>query len=248
MVVLYVKLGGSLITPKREGRREVREEIIREISKDLNEVTREFKILLAHGAGPYGHEPVLRHRLNLGLSGENLLGASETMVSVSELNLTVAKVMLEEGVPVVPFPPRTIFVRDRGVMKCQLLQIRELMDSGFVPLTHGDLIPDSEMGVYVLSADEIPIHLSTLGLEGVIYLVDTPGVLDEEGRVIPEVGRDLMESLSIAGSDATGSIRGKLERAFRLAEMGIDVRIAGYRKRGDLISVLLGKTGTRVIP
>lgn len=242
-----MKLGGSLITPKREGRRELRERIIREISKDLKEVAREFKLFLAHGAGPYGHEPVLRYRLNLGLSRENLLGASETMVSVSELNLTVAKVMLEEGVPVVPFPPRTIFMRDHGVIKCQLLQVKELMDSGLVPLTHGDLIPDSEMGVYVLSADEIPICLSPLGLKRAVYLMDVPGVLDEKGSALPEVRRGQLRSLSIASSDATGSIGGKLEHAFKLAEMGIDVRIAGYRKRGDLISVLTGKTGTRVL-
>ncbi|MCS7103840.1 MAG: hypothetical protein NZ992_08200, partial [Candidatus Korarchaeum sp.] len=188
--MLYVKMGGSLITPKREGRRGVREDIIREISKDLNEIIGKFKVFLSHGAGPYGHEPVLRYGLNLGMSEVNLSGASETMVSVSELNLTVARIMLEEGIPIAPFPARAIFMRNCGAIRCQVLQIKELMNSGFVPLTHGDLIPDNEIGVYVLSADEIPLYLSGFGLRRVIYLIDLPGVLDKEGKVIPEIRRD----------------------------------------------------------
>ncbi|MEM3446990.1 MAG: isopentenyl phosphate kinase [Candidatus Korarchaeum sp.] len=247
--MLYVKIGGSLITPKKEGRREVREEIIREISRDLNDVIGDFKIFLAHGAGPYGHDPVLKYRLHFGMSEANRRGASETMVSVSELNLAVARIMSEEGIYVAPFPARAVFMRERGMVKCQIPQIKEIMNSGFVPLTHGDLIPDTERGIYVLSADEIPLYLTGLGLRRAIYLIDLPGVLDEEGRVIPTVRREDLGSVTgIASSDATGSIRGKLERAFELAEMGIDVRIAGYRGRGDLINALTGKTGTRVLP
>lgn len=240
-------MGGSLITPKKEGRREVREEIIRKISRDLNDIIGEFKVFLAHGAGPYGHDPVLKYRLHSGMSEANRIGASETMVSVSELNLTVAKIMLEEGVYVAPFPARAVFMRDHGMIKCQISQIKGLMDLGFLPLTHGDLIPDSERGVYVLSADEIPLYLSGLGLRKVIYLIDLPGVLDEKGKVLPTIKREDLDFIDIAGSDATGSIRGKLERAFKLAEMGVDVRIAGYRGRGDLINVLTGKAGTRVL-
>ena len=247
MSVLYLKLGGSLITPKREGRREIRSEVIREISRDLNEIIGDSKVFLAHGAGPYGHEPVLRHRLHLGVSEANRRGASETMVSVSELNIMVARIMLEEGIPIAPLPARAIFMRERGVVRCNVPQLRGLLDSGLIPLTHGDLIPDDGRGVYVLSADEIPIYLSSLGLRKVIYLIDLPGVLDEGGDVIPVIRRDHLSKVDTASGDATGSLRGKLERALRLAEMGVDVRIAGYKSRGDLINVLMGKTGTKVL-
>lgn len=242
-----MKLGGSLVTPKREGRREIREGIVRDLAKDLAEVAGRFKIFLSHGAGPYGHGPVLRHGLKYGMSESNRLGASETMVSVSELNLAISKIMLEEGIPVAPFPARAVFIRDRGIVRCQVDQLRGLIDSGLVPLTHGDLIPDSERGVYVLSADEIPLHLLELGLRRVIYLMNLPGVLDGRGRVVPTVRREFLSGLSGMEEDATGSIRGKLEMAFRLAEMGVDVRIAGYRKKGDLLRALNGEIGTRVL-
>lgn len=245
--MIYIKLGGSLITPKREGRRELREEVIRSFSRDLKELIADFRFFLAHGAGPYGHEPVLRYGLNSGINEENRIGASETMVGVSELNVLVARVMTEEGIPVVPFPARSIFHRNGRVL-CNLAQVRRFLDSGFVPLTHGDLILDGERGVYVLSADEIPMHLLDLGLEQAIFLIDEPGVLDDEGNVIPVIGKTHLEGIRSAFLDATGSIRGKLETAIKLAGLGVEVRIAGYKGRGDLIKAINGELGTKVIP
>jgi isopentenyl phosphate kinase len=53
--------------------------------------------------------------------------------------------------------------------------------------------------------------------------------------------------MSFPSLDATGSIRGKLESAIKLAERGVEVRISGYRDPGDLIRAINGEIGTRVI-
>lgn len=246
--MIYVKLGGSLITPKKERRRGVREEVIRNFSRDLMGLVGEFEFFLAHGAGPYGHDPVLKYGLKSGLNVSNRIGASETMTSVSELNLTVARIMVEERIPIAPFPARSMFRRYEGRISCDLNQVRGLLKAGLVPLTHGDLIPDSERGVYVLSADEIPLYLLDLGLKQAIFLIDEPGVLDREGNLIPVFGREGLSKIRPTYMDATGSIRGKLEAAVKLAEMGVEVRIAGYRERGDFIRALRGEWGTRVVP
>ncbi|WP_185836301.1 isopentenyl phosphate kinase [Candidatus Korarchaeum cryptofilum] len=244
--MLYVKLGGSLITLKKEGRKEIRSDVLRRISIDIKSMMNDFKIFLAHGAGHYGHEPVLRSGLHLGMGDWNRIGASETMVGVSELNFRVAKIMMEEGIPVAPLPPRSMMRRNNGRILCETSSLKELIKAGFIPLMHGDLIPDDERGVYVLSADEIPLHLD-LGFEKVIYLMDEPGVLDEAGRVIPVINRSALEGMSLPSLDATGSIRGKIESAVRLAERGVEVRISGYRDPGDLIRAINGEIGTRVI-
>ncbi len=243
--MLYIKLGGSLITLKKEGRREIRLDVLRRISIEIKSIMNDFKIFLAHGAGQYGHEPVLRSGLHLGMGDWNRMGASETMIGVSELNLRVAKVMMEEGIPVAPFPPRSMMRRDHGRILCETSSLKELIKAEFIPLTHGDLIPDDERGVYILSADEIPLHLD-LGFEKVIYLMDEPGVLDEAGNVIPVIDRSTLEGMSLPSLDATGSIRGKIESAIRLAERGIEVRISGYKNPGDLIRAINGEIGTRV--
>ncbi len=244
--MLYVKLGGSLITPKREGIFEVREKVVREVSRDLAEISRERSLFLAHGAGPFGHIPVKRYGLHEGLSPGSELGVSETSLSVMELNLRIGSLMLEEGLPVIPFHPRSVFRRVRGGVVCDLSAVRAWMDLNMIPLTHGDLIYDEEKGVSVLSADEIPIYLVPLGLEEAVYLSDVPGVLDERGEVISEITEADIPDLGTSAYDVTGAMRGKLEAAFRLAKSGVRVRIAGFFQRGDLIRALRGESGTLV--
>ncbi len=244
--VLYVKLGGSLITPKMEGAFEVREEVVREVSKDLKEISRKMDLFLAHGAGPFGHIPVKQHRLHGGYGLGKELGVSETSIRVMELSLRIASVMWEEGLPVLPFHPRSTFRRISGEIVCDLSAVMALMDLNLIPLTHGDLIYDDEMGVYVLSADEIPIYLVPMGLREAVFLTDVPGVLNEDGEVIPEITEAKIPDLGGSTFDVTGAMKGKLEAAFQLAKLGVKVRIAGFTKRGDLIRALSGESGTLV--
>ncbi len=244
--MLYVKLGGSLITYKKEGMFSIKENILRNISRELRSFLRD-RIFLTHGAGSFGHVPVIKHNLQNGLRKGSKLGASEVMVRVSELNSIVSKIMLEESIPVVPFSARSVFMRRRGKISCNLPFIEYLIDHDFVPLTHGDFIPDEELGTYILSADEIPIYLAPLGLKKVIFLTDVPGVLDEEGNLIKELRRNFLPKLREDDFDVTGAMRGKLSHAFKLASMGIEVIIAGYLNNGDLRRAFEGGWGTRVI-
>ncbi len=244
--VLYVKLGGSLITPKKEGAFEVRERIVREVADDLLRISRERSLFLAHGAGPFGHAPVKMYKLHEGFKPGRELGVSETSIRVMELSLRIASLMREEGLPVLPFHPRSTFRRIGGGTICDLSAVRAWMDLNLVPLTHGDLIYDDERGVSVLSADEIPIYLVPLGLEEAVFLADVPGVLNEDGEVISEITEANIPDLGRSAYDVTGAMRGKLEAAFQLARLGVKVRIAGFSERGDLIRVLKGESGTLV--
>jgi len=244
--VLYIKLGGSLITPKKEGIFSIKESVVRSISSDLRDLLRDHRLFLAHGAGPFGHIPVKKHGLSEGMKAGSEMGVSETLVRMSELNLLVSKIMLEESIPVIPFPPRAVFRRSSGAMMYNLSVIERFMRLGLIPLTHGDLIPDDEKGVYVLSADEIPIYITLIGLEKVIFLTDVPGVLDAEGNLIREIGEGDVPDLGSEGSDVTGAMAGKLSAAFKLANMGVEVRIAGYLSEGDLKRAAQGEWGTKV--
>ncbi len=244
--MLYVKLGGSLITYKKEGMLSVKEDVVRSISRELSLSLRD-KIFLAHGAGSFGHIPVMKYNLQDGLRKGSELGASEVMVRVSELNSIIAKILLEEHVPVAPFPARSIFMRRGGKISCNTAFIKHLIDYDLIPLTHGDLIPDEESGTYVLSADEMPLYLVPLGLKKVIFLTDVPGVLDDEGNLIKELKRGHLPELKKEGFDVTGAMEGKLSHAFKLTSMGVEVIIAGYINDGDLKKAIEGEWGTKII-
>jgi len=247
--VFYLKLGGSLVTEKRSGEQRVRDQVVRDISRDVRDFLHGNDIVLAHGAGSFGHIPVAKYGLDRGLSKGHEIKASEVFVSVSRLNCHISLIMQEEGVPVVPVPARSIFYRERdGHVIAHLETISELLRRGFIPLTHGDLIADRLSGVHVLSADEIPLYLLPLGLKEVIFLTDVPGVLGPDGRVLDVVSEDdVVKIESRAAKDVTGSMLGKLSRAFQLAHKGVKVIIAGYYNRGDLKRILDGEVGTKIV-
>jgi len=243
--VLYLKLGGSLITPKKEGSFEVRERVVRELAIELGSILLERRVFLAHGAGPFGHVPVKKYGLHEGFAPGKESGISETLIRVMELNTEVASLMLEEGVPVLPFHPRSIFRRINGKVFSDLSLIKAWMEIGLIPLAHGDLIRD-EHGIYVLSADEIPLYLRPLGVDEVIFLTDVPGVMDEHGNLLPSIREGDIPDLGSVTFDVTGSMRGKLDAAFKLAKAGVKVRIAGFNSRGDLIKAITGESGTKI--
>lgn len=244
--MLYLKLGGSLITPKKEGSLEVRESVVRELAVDLRSILSERRVFLAHGAGPFGHMPVKKYGLQEGAASGKEQAISETLIRVMELNMKVASLLLEEGIPVFPFHPRSVFRRVGGKMVFDLSVVTAWMEIGLIPLAHGDLISDDERGIYVLSADELPLYLRSLGVDEAIFLTDVPGVMDEHGDVLPSIrGKDIPD-LGGASSDVTGSMRGKLDAALKLAKAGVKVRIAGFNRKGDLIKAFMGKLGTEI--
>lgn len=246
--MFYLKLGGSLITEKKSGKQRVKEHIVSNISRDIQDFLYGDNIVLAHGAGSFGHVPVVKYGLDRGLSKGHEIEASEVFVSVSKLNCHISLLMQREGVPVVPLPARSIFYRgEDGRIIAYLKTISELLRRGFIPLTHGDLIADFLSGVYVLSADEIPLYLLPLGLKEVIFLTDVPGVLGPDGKVLDVVSEDDVIKEGRDTKDVTGSMLGKLSKAFQLARRGVKVTIAGYYNRGDLKRVLDGEIGTKIV-
>ena len=243
--MLYLKIGGSLITPKRSGTLRIDAAKVREIAGEVRGLLSDLgDIVLAHGAGSYGHVLVKEFGLQSGCA-ERSLELALVYASVSRLNAEVSSIMSEEGVPVMPIHPRSVFRRSGGSVLLDTWVIEAALSNGLLPLLHGDMILDSERGCYVLSADEIPVYLVPLGLKMAVFLTDVPGVLDEQGRVISEV-RSIPESLGDERLDVTGSMHGKLRWALELAKLGVDVRIGGFENRGDLTRILNGEAGTRV--
>ena len=73
-------------------------------------------------------------------------------------------------------------------------------------------------------------------------------MLGPDGRVLDVVSEDdVVKIESRAAKDVTGSMLGKLSRAFQLAHKGVKVIIAGYYNRGDLKRILDGEVGTKIV-
>ncbi|PNV77365.1 MAG: hypothetical protein C0200_06565 [Thermoproteota archaeon] len=243
---VFIKIGGSLITDKKGGTLSIKEGIISDIGADLVDIIEERRIILANGAGSFGHPVVKSYRIDE--NGMNPEGISKVCSSVDHLNKVVVRSLVEEGIPAVSFPPRSFVYRD---MSGNFVSFKEpilnMLRLGVVPVTYGDLIFDERRGSSVISGDDIPFLFSDL-IDTAIFLIDMPGIMDEKGEILRKMSEGSLNLVKSCEADVTGGILGKVKKGFMLRKMGIRVVISGFSKKGDIKMALKGELGTELIP
>jgi isopentenyl phosphate kinase len=243
----FIKIGGSLITDKRGGALTVRERMISDIGADLVDIIEERRVVLANGAGSFGHPVVKSYGIDK--DGMNPGGISRVCSSVDHLNRIVVRSLVEMGIPAVSFPPRSFVYRDAGGNFVLFREpIVNMLKIGVVPVAYGDLIFDERKGSSVISGDDIPLLISDL-IDTAVFLIDMPGIIDERGEVVRKMNERQIDMVKgDYEADVTGGILSKVKKGFILRKMGIRVIISGFSKKGDIKSALKGELGTELIP
>lgn len=162
--MVFLKLGGSLITDKhtpRSARRDVLERLAREIKAGLED-NPDLKILLGHGSGSFGHTSGQEYRTRDGVSTpEQWRGFSEVWNDAADLNRLVMTALRQAELPGLAFPPSaTILARKRQIISWDLTPIRSALEKGLMPVVFGDVVFDEEMGGTILSTEDLFVHLA----------------------------------------------------------------------------------------
>jgi isopentenyl phosphate kinase len=244
---VFIKIGGSLITDKKGGALTVKEKIISDIGVDLADIIEERRVILANGAGSFGHPVVKRYGIDK--NGMNAGGISKVCSSVDHLNRIIVRSLVEMGIPAVSFPPRSFVYRDSGGNFVLFKEpIANMLKIGVVPVAYGDLIFDERKGSSVISGDDIPLLISDL-IDTAVFLIDMPGIINERGEVVRRMDERYIDVLKEDYEvDVTGGIISKVKKGFLLRKIGIRVIISGFSKKGDIKSALKGELGTELIP
>lgn len=125
--------------------------------------------------------------------------------------------------------------------------VAKAIDSGFVPVMHGDAVLDAAQACTILSGDVIIRHLAEqFKPEFVVFLTDVLGVYDhpptepnavllreievrEDGSwsvVKPKLeNMNKQAEITVAAHDTTGGMETKISEAAAIAKLGIDVYI-----------------------
>ncbi len=211
---VIVKLGGSLITHK--------DKPMSVNVKSLRKAVNMLKIanaryFLVHGGGSFGHFMASRFNLRSVSKTTSIEGISETKAVMQELNSWVLRILINGGFRPYTIPPQFLF-------KSWSL-VRSLMKRGLTPLSHGDVVWDR--GFRIISGDEIIKEAAkTLKPKIVIFAMKTPGILEDvkdENSLIKELEKRKLPSFKLTRYDVTGGVRRKIEIAFEIAKLGIDV-------------------------
>ncbi|HYB79583.1 MAG TPA: isopentenyl phosphate kinase [Thermoplasmata archaeon] len=251
--VVIVKLGGSVITRKRDVER-IRPKVLARLAREVASV-RDVKVVLLHGAGSFGHPGA--HRFGLarppgdGAAGaERARGAAIVAAEVRRLHLAVLRELVSAGASPASVPMAT-HARNRAgeLVHLDPSPVASALEGGFLPVSFGDVVPDDAWGSSILSADTIAVALApALGVERVVFVSDVEGILEgPPGRrrsTVREVTPETVASLRppSGAPDVTGGIRGKATAMLAIAAAGADAGLISGLSDGAVARAIHGAT------
>jgi len=191
----------------------------------------EFDLIIAHGAGAYGHQPAKKYDAMKGIHPEyGWKGYYQIRAAMTQMNLRLA---------------------NRGHIESMYLSsIQTLLDFRQIPLLHGDIVLDKERGFTIASTEDLLIFLSEhLVFKRIIMLSDVEGVLDKFGQTIPIIDRNNFNEIDAylgdaRGIDVTGGMRQKVNILFKLVQKNHSTHafiVSGSSEPGKIRDLILGR-------
>ncbi len=261
--IVFLKLGGSLITDKTRAYTARRDNLIRLAGevRHARDAIPDLKLLVGHGSGSFGHWAARPYGTRQGVrTPTQWRGYAEVAAAAARLNRIVTDAFLEAGVPVLSVQPSaSARCHDYTLEYMDTRPIHTALAQGLVPLIYGDVALDDVHGGTIISTEDIFCYLADeLRPARILLLGETEGVLDAEGNVIPRIAPAdlfiLQETLGgSTGVDVTGGMADKVARMVDLVQRHpeTEVRILAGGAAGLLTRVLLDDrlpAGTRISP
>jgi isopentenyl phosphate kinase len=251
--MIFLKLGGSLITDKRRpetARRDVLSRLAQEIASAWPAV-REEGLLVGHGSGSFGHVAAARYSTHQGASSpEDWRGFAEVWRAANRLHRMMVDALAEAGLPVMSFPPSASALAEAGEIASLADEpIRRALANGLLPVVAGDVAFDRARGTCIISTERVFLYLAPrLRPSRVLLAGVDPGVYADfprATRVQPSLTEADLSSGSLAGSqatDVTGGMAEKVELALAMVRSvpGLEARIFSGDEPGAVEHALRG--------
>lgn len=255
--MIFIKLGGSLITDKRQ-EKAFRADVMARLAQEIA-AANVAPLLIGHGSGSFGHVTAKQHGTMQGVqTADQWRGFAEVATVAAELNYLVADTLSKAGVPAWRIQPSaSAQCHDGKITQMALSPIQTALEKGIVPLVYGDVALDDVRGGTIVSTETVMSYLvDHLPVKRIILLGEVPGVLDEQGEIIPRITPQNIAQYQGAlggseGTDVTGGMLTKVTDMLELVRLKPDlaIQIIDGREPGLLYDVLKDATsaGTLII-
>lgn len=259
--VIFIKLGGSIITDKNTPKK-ANLKIIRQLAEEIKSAQRKIQdlIIIGHGSGSFGHQSASKYKTIDGIKTANdLIGMVIVKQDANELNQIITTELIGAGLKVFTLPPSSFITsRNKKTDKVFLSPLLEALKNSLIPVVYGDVILDSKIGCTIYSTEEVFTKIvqnfpdSKFLPKLIIQVGKTEGVYATNGKTISIINRSNFKEIldQISGSesrDVTGGMMHKINEAFSIAKKGIPTLLISGNK-GNLEKAMLGTevTGTLV--
>jgi len=254
-MLIFLKLGGSLITEKEKPhtpRQDVISRLAEEISSAFH-LNPSLKLILGHGSGSFGHIPAKIYHTRSGVFDQiGWKGFVEVWREARALNQIVVDGMLKAGLKIISFPPSASLVASDGKISTWNIEpILKALHEGIVPIIAGDVAFDSKLGGTIISTEELfdylarqvcPQRILLAGLEEGVW-ADYPQKSHLVTRITPSIFPKLASVLEGSSApDVTGGMIQKVRNMVVLTSeiAGLKAVIFSGEQPGVVLSALMG--------
>lgn len=271
MRTVFLKLGGSLITDKRQPetpRLETLDRLAAEIASALREDS-ELRLVIGHGSGSFGHVYGQRYGTRGGVrTAEDWFGYAETGDAAARLNRLVVRALLGAGIAAWSIQPGAVAQCRDGVLEAgPEAMVTAALESGLTPVVFGDVALDVVRGGTIVSTEELfewmlPRMPETFGPQRLVLAGEVDGIftadpqVTDEAVVISELTPDTVASVAAGlgashGMDVTGGMEAKVSQAMRMVQANptMDVIVCSGMTPGAVLTALQAAEsvpGTRI--
>jgi isopentenyl phosphate kinase len=262
MRLLFLKLGGSLITDKTRqytARLDKLDSLAAEIASILSDDP-ELHLILGHGSGSFGHSDAGYHATRLGVyTHDDWRGFTEVWYQAAILNRLVMDALHRADLPAVTLSPAaSVTAHDGSVFRWDIYPIQAALSNNLIPVVHGDVAFDEIRGGTILSTEELfahlarqlhPQHIFLAGLEAGVWQ-DFPSRECLVREITPgDISHLTMGVGAASGTDVTGGMESKVTGMLALVEEipDLDIWIFSGEQPGNIHRAILGDNpGTRL--
>ena len=254
--VIFLKLGGSLITEKAKPSTP-RLDVIHRLANEINATKTEdpeIRLLLGHGSGSFGHKAASKYSTRQGVeTPEQWAGFTEVWLQASALNRLVVEHLHDAGLPAVAFPASaSALAKDGQVGSWDITPLKNALENNLLPVVYGDVVFDSVRGGTIFSTEDIfsylaldlkPNRILLAGLEEGVW-ADFPDCTQLVKEITPQNLADMAPTLAgSAATDVTGGMDDKVRQMLALVEEipGLEVSIFSGVQPGSVKDAILGK-------
>jgi isopentenyl phosphate kinase len=250
---VILKIGGSVITDKNRELAARTQEMSR-LAEEIQKVNAK-NLIIVHGGGSFGHPVAQQYAIKEGFKEETQkIGFAETHHIMTVLNGLFMDALIWRNVPAVSITPSSCIITRKGRIQCfEENPLKMLSKMGFLPVTYGDAVFDSDLGFTILSGDQLVSYIATrFNAERIIIGVDVDGLYDADPKV--EKTAKMFKHLTLAelkalqnklgestACDVTGGMFGKIAELMPAIEKGIPATIVNATKPNYIYKALKGE-------
>jgi isopentenyl phosphate kinase len=260
--IIFLKLGGSLITDKHTAstaRMDMIERTCGEIAQALTDDPK-LQLVLGHGSGSFGHMAAKEFNTRQGVSTpEEWRGFSRVWKEARALNQIMIEALQRAGLPALSFPASAGAAVANGVIQTwDIGSLSNALDSKLLPVVYGDVAFDKIRGGTILSTEDIfkylarhlyPKQIMLAGIEPGVW-ADYPACNQLAPTITPTNLNSVLPALQgSAAADVTGGMRSKVEEMLSLVQEidTLEVVIFSGEEEGSILRALQGNAGgTRI--